>query len=119
MSFNYLNYKYCKFGNFRDISISANSVKTHICDVKNLRQRRDLPISLNERVISPIRVFFAKFRICEVSRKYNPREIFRIYSICTCIIRTMAAVVGVVIVALSISSHEQTQSNQLCFFLIL
>ena len=28
--------------------IFANSVKTHICNVKNLRQRHDLPISVND-----------------------------------------------------------------------
>ena len=38
---------YCKFGNFRDNFIFVNSVKTHICDVKNLRQGHDLPISVN------------------------------------------------------------------------
>ena len=26
---------YCKFGNFRENFIFANSVKRHICDVKN------------------------------------------------------------------------------------
>ena len=26
---------------------------------------------------------FTKLRICEVSRKYNPRENFRIYSMCS------------------------------------
>ena len=48
----------------------ANSVKTHICDVKN-RQERDLLISVNDRVISPIREYFifTKFRIREVSQK--------------------------------------------------
>ena len=56
---------YCKFGNFRDNFIFANSVKTHICDVENSRQGRDLPISVNDRVISPIRedFIFTKLRI--------------------------------------------------------
>ena len=35
---------YCKFGNFRENFIFANSFKTHICDVENSRQGRDLPI---------------------------------------------------------------------------
>ena len=47
--------KCCKFGTFRDNFIFANSVKTHICDVENSRQGRDLPLSVNDRVISPIR----------------------------------------------------------------
>ena len=47
------SYMYCKFENFRENFIFANGVKRHICDVKNLRQRQDLPISVNHRVISP------------------------------------------------------------------
>ena len=52
---------YCKFVNF----MFANSTKTHICDIKNLRQGRDLPISVTDRVISLIRedFIFAKLRI--------------------------------------------------------
>ena len=78
----YFTVVYCKFGNFRENFTFANSVKTHICAVKNSRQGRDLPISVNERVISPIHegFIFTKLRICEVSRNYNPRENFRIYS---------------------------------------
>ena len=45
---------YCKIRNFRDNFIFANSVKTHICDVRFSGQERDLPLSVNERVISPI-----------------------------------------------------------------
>ena len=55
----------------------ANSVKRHICNVK-IAKRHDLPISVNDRVIS---------RICEgliftktshiFSRKLNSRENFR------------------------------------------
>ena len=62
-------YAFCKFGNFRENSIFANGVERHICDVKNSRQRHDLPISVNDRVISPFheglfsRNFaYAKFR---------------------------------------------------------
>ena len=49
----------------------SSSVKTHICDVENSRQGRDLPISVNDSVISPIRddFIFTKLRMCEVSRK--------------------------------------------------
>ena len=58
---------YCKSGNFRENFIFANSVKRHICDAKNLRLGHDLPISVNDRVISPFREDFiftklAKFR---------------------------------------------------------
>ena len=51
--------------------IFANSIKTHICDIKNSRQGHDLSISENDRVISPIRedFIFTKLRICEVSLK--------------------------------------------------
>ena len=49
---------YCKFENFRDNSIFENSVKTHICEVKNLQQGRDLHISVKDREISPIREDF-------------------------------------------------------------
>ena len=37
---------------FCEHSIFANSGITYICDVKNSRQGRDLPISVNVRVIS-------------------------------------------------------------------
>ena len=62
---------YCKFENFRENFIFTNSVKTHICYVKNARQGRELPLSVNDKVISPIRegFIFTKLRICEVSRK--------------------------------------------------
>ena len=74
---------HCKYGNFRENFISANSVKIHICLVKKSRLRRDLPISVHDRVISSFRegFIFAKLRTCEVSRKLNLLENFRIYSI--------------------------------------
>ena len=61
--------RYCKFGNFRENIIFANGIKRNICDVKNLRQRHDLPISVNDRVILPFHkgFIFTKLRICEVS----------------------------------------------------
>ena len=62
---------YCKFGNFRENYIFANSVKRHICDVQTSQLRHDLPISVNERVVLLFRegLTFTKLRICEVSRK--------------------------------------------------
>ena len=70
---------YCKSGNFRENFIFANSVKRHICDVRNSRLGHDLPISVNVRLISPFREdsIFTKLRI---SRKKNASENFRIYS---------------------------------------
>ena len=49
----------------------ANSVERHICDAKKSRPVHDLPISVNDRVISTFRqgFIFAKLRICEVLRK--------------------------------------------------
>ena len=49
----------------------GNSIKTHICDVENLRQGPDLPISVNDRVILPIRedFIFTKLCISEFLRK--------------------------------------------------
>ena len=62
---------YCKFGNFRDNFIFVNSVKRHICDVKKSRLGHELPISVQDRVITPVRedLIFTKFRICEVLQK--------------------------------------------------
>ena len=45
--------KYCKSGNFRENFIFANSVKRHICDIKNSQLGYDIPISVKDRVISP------------------------------------------------------------------
>ena len=63
--------KYCKFGNFRENFIFTNSVKRHIFDVKISRLMHDLPISVNDRVISSFSgsFLFTKLRICEISRK--------------------------------------------------
>ena len=70
MTFHHINAyeedgKYCRFGNFRENFIFANSNKRHISDVKNSRLRQDLPISINERVILPFRegFIFTKLRI--------------------------------------------------------
>ena len=72
-----LGFTYCKYGNFRENFIFAKSVKRHICDYQNSQLGHDLPISVNDRAISTFREDF----ICEVSRKLNPRENVRIYSI--------------------------------------
>ena len=49
---------------FRENFIFANGVKRHICDVKYSQQRHDLPISVNNRVITPFRegFIFTKLR---------------------------------------------------------
>ena len=43
------------FGKFLHNFIFSKSVKTHNCDINNSRLGRDLPISVNDRVISPIK----------------------------------------------------------------
>ena len=60
---------------FRQNFIFANSVKTHIGDVENSREGCDLLISVNDRVISPIREDFIftklrKFRKNKPSQKF-------------------------------------------------
>ena len=63
----------CKSRNFRENFILANSVKRHICDVKNSLLRHDLPPSINDRVISPFRdsFIFTKLRAkLKSSRKF-------------------------------------------------
>ena len=63
--------KYCKFGNFRENFIFANSFKTHICDPQSSRLRHDLHVSVKGEVNFLFRegFNFTKLRICEVSRK--------------------------------------------------
>ena len=87
---------------FRGNFIFANSVQTHIFDVKKSRQGLDLPKSVNERVISPIRagLIFTNIRICEVSRKLINREHFRIYS--------LLFLATIVIIFLSVNSIAYT-----------
>ena len=43
---------YCKFGNFCENFIFANSIQRHICDVKNSPLGHDLPSSVKDRMIS-------------------------------------------------------------------
>ena len=60
---------YCKFGNFRENFIFANSVIRHICQYKNSRLVPDSPPSVNDRVFSPFCQSFI------ISRK-KPSRIF-------------------------------------------
>ena len=66
---------------FWGIFFFANSVKRHICDVKNSRLGYDLPTPVNVRMILPFRegFIFTKLSICEVSRNKTLASI-RIYS---------------------------------------
>ena len=65
---------HCRFGYFRENFILVNSIKRHISDVKISRLMQDLPISINERVISPFREGF--IFICEVSQKIKSTRKF-------------------------------------------
>ena len=66
---------YCRFKNFCENFISANSIKRHISDVKNSRLRQELPISIKDRVILPFweGFIFTKLHISEftVYSKYG------------------------------------------------
>ena len=82
------NTQYSKLGNFRENFIFGNSVQRLICDVKKSGTGHDLPTSVNDRVISPIReglifmnLCISELRICKVSQKSNSCENFQIYSI--------------------------------------
>ena len=55
--------------------IFAKNFKRHICHVKKLQPRHDLPTLVNARVILPIHNGFV-FTGCEVSQEENPRENF-------------------------------------------
>ena len=72
-------HRYCKFGNFHENFIFANSMKIHICDIKYSRLGHDLPLPYNNRVISlfPWVLFSQNFSSFV---KINPHENFRIYS---------------------------------------
>ena len=52
-------------------SLTVLKLKRHICSVKNSLLGHDLPISVNDRVISPFHEdsIFTEINICEVSRK--------------------------------------------------
>ena len=70
-------YYYCIFGNFRENFIFANSVKRHICDVKNSQLGLDLSSSVNDRVISPFRegFNFTKLRIRSFAKIKSLRNV--------------------------------------------
>ena len=68
--------QYCRFGNFRENFIFANSIKRHTSNVKNSRLRQGLPISTDDRVILPFceafiftNFAYAKFRENKVLAK--------------------------------------------------
>ena len=69
--------RYCESVNVRENIIFANGVERHICDVQNSRLGHNLPVSVNDRMISPFRedcisrnFAFAKFRENKPSRKF-------------------------------------------------
>ena len=66
--------QYCNFGIFRENFILAYSVKTHICNVENSQKGRDLPISVNDRVISPIREDFIFTKLNFVYAKFRENK---------------------------------------------
>ena len=74
-----INVSYCKFGNIHEHFIFSNSIKTHICDVINSRQWRNLLKSVNDRVKLPI-YEESIFMNPQSFAKINPLENFRIYS---------------------------------------
>ena len=84
---------YCKFGNFHENLIFANSVKRHICDVQISRLRPDLPLFVNHRVIllflaglvfTKLKFAYAKFRENKALAKISEFTVFRFI----CIIST-------------------------------
>ena len=63
---------------FREFIIFANNVTRHICDVNNLPLGHDLPLSVNDRVISPFHeilfsrnLAYAKFHKNKTLEKYS------------------------------------------------
>ena len=80
-----------KIRNFRENSIFANSIKIHICDVRNSRVGHDLPTSVNDSGFAISRGFifakvlfsrnfaYAKFRENKPPRKFpNLQQIFTV-----------------------------------------
>ena len=62
--------QYCRFGNFRENFIFANSIKRHTSDVKNSRIRQDFSISITT-VILPFRegLFLRNFAYAKYREK--------------------------------------------------
>ena len=51
---------YCKFGNFQENLVFVNSVKRHNCNIKYSQLWHDLPILVNDRVISSLHEGFSR-----------------------------------------------------------
>ena len=73
----------CIFGNFRGNFIFANNVKSHIYDIKNSRLGHDLPISVNDEMISPFRegYIFTKFRENKALAKISEYTVLRCHKL--------------------------------------
>ena len=72
---------YWLFGNVRENFVSAKSIKSIFAKLKkNATIRHDLPISVNNRVISQFceDFVFTKLRICEVSGKLTLGKIYEL-----------------------------------------
>ena len=72
---------HCKFGNFRENFIFANSVERHICDVENSRPGHDLPISVKDRVISAFLCVFIFAKIKPLRKYLNLQKVFYLHCI--------------------------------------
>ena len=88
---------YCKFRNFRENFIFANSIKRHICDLRNSRLGHDIPISVNDRVILPFREGFnftkphmPSFVKIKPSRKFTNLQYFHFSHPTTSLTRPVA-----------------------------
>ena len=64
MGVRFADFIYCKFGNFREKFIFTKSVKRPFCDAKISRLMHNLPLSVNDRVITSFRddIIFTKIR---------------------------------------------------------
>ena len=76
--------QYCKFGNFRENFIFANSVKRHICQVKKSQLWHNLPTLVKNKEFSPFREGLcsrnsapAKFRENKILAKISEFTVLR------------------------------------------
>ena len=74
--------RFCKIVNFGVHFIFSNSVKRHICHVKNSRVGHDLPKSINDKFISPFHKGFIFMKVskgAKIRKRYNqvPHAKFR------------------------------------------
>ena len=67
LAFDFSYCTYCKSGNFREHFIFANSVKRHICDVKNLQLGHALPISKRQIDFAISRGFYFRETLAKIS----------------------------------------------------